>query len=205
MPSEKEMVSGKIAFCGRVSERNPSGARRHRLVQRNERLRYPVRSATESGGVELAKDQVRGDRQPWSDLDRRQVLVSTPQQRRVRLSASCTRVVLRDRPSEWTGRDHVGFGLRSSTGGRAASTSPKMGEKLRLAAAAPGEDEERIGVESFRQQEVDGGDVLARVLPVGARARRVEVAGRITGTEGLTTRRTPLRSPRACRRPGAWP
>ena len=67
---------------------------------------------------------------------------------------------------------------------RPLSACTKIGQKLCLAPAAPGEDEERVAVERLGQQEIDRGDVLARVLPVRdtstrSRNRRAEVGNRV--------------------------
>lgn len=54
---------------------------------------------------------------------------------------------------------------------RLSPPRPEAGEQLVLRPGAPGEDQERVGVEALGEQVVDGRDVLARVLSVGAVSR----------------------------------
>ena len=109
-------------------------------------------------------------------------LASTPHQRhRVGRLRRGIAIGISRGPTERPGVGRFGHGPRNGARRsrvRSATAGPQAAEQFLLGSATPGEDQEWIGVEGLRQEVVDGGDVLARVLPVRTRTGRVELVCR---------------------------
>ena len=94
-------------------------------------------------------------------------------------------------------------GHRPTLPGSALRSSRSRLEQRLPIAAAPAQDQERVGVERLGQQVERRREVLARHLPVRAAAALVEIADACAGTAARRRRRRSPRARAAPRRPAA--